>query len=236
MSRPGALVTGASKGIGRAMALRLARDGHDVVLAARGEDRLRAVATECEAAGARALPVKTDVSVEEDVRSLFEKADGFSTVDVLVNNAGVGVYKPVVETSLEDWELMMGVNLRGTFLCSREAMRRMGDAGGGTIVNISSVVGIKGYPNQGGYTASKHGIVGLSKVLAEEGRASGVRVHVICPGGVATDMAVAARPDIKPEELLLPEDVADLVAYLVKLPKRAMVDLVHLRRATSRSF
>jgi 3-oxoacyl-[acyl-carrier protein] reductase len=148
----------------------------------------------------------------------------------------VGRYAPVAETSLADWELVMGVNLRGTFLCSREAMKTMTAAGAGTIVNISSVVGIKGYPNQGAYTASKHGIVGLSKVLAVEGAPNGVRVHVICPGGVATDMVSLARPDIDPDEMLQPEDVADLVVYLAKLPKRAMIDLVHLRRSTSKPF
>jgi len=235
--RPVALVTGASRGIGRAISLRMAKEGFDIALAARTESALAETARACEAAGAKTLAARTDVSREEDVLGLFARVrEAFGRLDLLVNNAGVGVYKPIAETTLADWELMMGVNLRGTFLCSREAMRAMLAARRGTIVNIASVVGLKGYPNQGAYTASKHGIVGLSKVLAEEGLAAGIRVHVICPGGVATDMASMARPDIRPEELLRPEDVADLVAYLVKLPPRAMVDLVHLRRATSKPF
>ena len=102
--------------------------------------------------------------------------------------------------------------------------------------SVPSVVGIKCYPNQSVYTASKHGVVGLTKVIAEEGRDRGIRAHVICPGGVATDLVGDARPDIRPEELLRPEDVAELVLYLVKLPERATVDIVHLRRFTSRSF
>ena len=235
--RPVALVTGASRGIGRAISLRMAKEGFDVALAARTESALAEAARACEAAGAKTLAARTDVSREEDVLGLFARVrEAFGRLDLLVNNAGVGVYKPIAETTLADWELMMGVNLRGTFLCSREAMKAMLAARRGTIVNIASVVGLKGYPNQGAYTASKHGIVGLSKVLAEEGLAAGIRVHVICPGGVATDMASMARPDIRPEELLRQEDVADLVAYLVKLPPRAMVDLVHLRRATSKPF
>jgi len=237
MSRRVAIVTGASRGIGRAVAARLAREGHDLVLAARTEADLADAAVECEAAGARALPVRCDVSREEDVLALFEKTRAqFGRLDVLVNNAGVGVFKPIVETSLADYERVMGVNLKGAFLCAREAMRAMTAGGGGTIVNIASVVGIKGYPGQGVYTASKHGLVGLSKVLAAEGQPHGVRVHVICPGGVATGLVGQARPDIDPSELLRPEDVADLVAYLLGLPPRAMVDLVHLRRATSGPF
>jgi 3-oxoacyl-[acyl-carrier protein] reductase len=236
MSRPVAIVTGASRGIGRAIALRLAREGFDLALAARTESDLEAAARECEAAGAAVLVVTCDVSREEDVKRLFERTrERFGRLDLLVNNAGVGVYKPLAETTLEEYEHVMGVNLRGVFLCSREAMRRMAEAGG-TIVNISSVVGIKGYPNQAVYTASKHGVVGLTKVIAEEGREHGIRAHVICPGGVATDMVSQARPDISPEELLQPDDVADLVAYLVNLPARATVDIVHLRRFTSGSF
>ena len=237
MSNRAAIVTGASRGIGRAIALRLAREGFDLALAARTEADLEAAARECEAAGASALAVRSDVSREEDVKRLFDDTrERFGRLDLLVNNAGLGVYGPLVETTLDDYERMMGVNLRGVFLCSREAMRWMTQAGRGTIVNVASVVGIKGYANQSLYTASKHGVVGLTKVIAEEGREHGIRAHVICPGGVATDMVSQARPDIRPEELLQPEDVADLVLYLVNLPARAMVDIVHLRRFTSGSF
>jgi len=239
MSNPVAVVTGASRGIGRAVAERLAREGFDIVLAARTEADLAEVAAAVEAEGGKAVAVTTDVSSEEDVLRLFERVRAeFGGLDVLVNNAGLGIYAPVAETSLEDWEKVMGVNARGTFLCSREAFRAMAAAEpqGGVIVNISSVVGIKGYPRQGAYAASKHAVVGLSKVLAEEGRDKGIRVHAICPGGVATDMVAMARPDIDPDELLRPEDIADLVAYLVKLPKRAMIDLVHVRRSTSKPY
>ena len=239
MTKPVAIVTGASRGIGRAVAGRLAREGFDLVLAARTEGDLREAASAIEAGGAKAVAVPTDVSKEEDVLRLFERVrSDFGRVDVLVNNAGLGVYAPVAETSVEDWEKVMGVNARGTFLCSREAFRIMAAAEppGGVIVNVSSVVGIKGYARQGAYTASKHAVVGLSKVLAEEGREKGIRVHAICPGGVATDMVTKARPDIDPDELLQPEDIADLVAYLVKLPGRAMIDLVHIRRATSKPY
>ena len=244
MTRPAAIVTGASRGIGKAIAFRLAREGFDLALAARTAGELEAAASECRAEGAGALAVPTDVTREDDVKRLFEETlRELGRLDLVVNNAGGGVYKPIAETTLEEFEHVMAVNARGTFLCSREAMRvmtapceRQGRDTGGIIVNMSSVVGIKGYPNQGAYTAAKHAVVGLSKSLAEEGREHGVRVHVICPGGVATGLIASARPDIDPAELLAPEDVADLVAYLVKLPKNAMIDLVHLRRATGKPF
>ena len=121
-------------------------------------------------------------------------------------------------------------------MCSREAMKILKPQNHGIIINISSVVGIKGYPNQGAYTASKHGMVGLTKVIAEEGREFGIRAHVICPGAVATEMVKQSRPDIAAEELIQPEDVAELTLYLAKLPKRVSIDLVHLRRFTSQSF
>jgi len=166
MTRPVAVVTGASRGIGRAVAERLAREGFDLVLAARTEAVLAEVAAAIEAEGAKAVAVTTDVSREGDVLRLFERVrDEFGRLDVLVNNAGLGIYAPLAETSLEDWEKVMGVNARGTFLCSREAFNIMtaclpshGQAAeprGGVIVNISSVVGIKGYPRQGAYTASR---------------------------------------------------------------------------------
>ena len=175
---------------------------------------------------------------EASVRALFEATEKeFGGLDLLVNNAGMGVFKQLVDTSLDEWNCVMETNLTGAFLCAREAFRLMKSRPqGGTIVNVASVVGIKGYPNQGAYSASKHGMVGLTKVLAEEGREFGIRTHVICPGGVATEMVRQSRPDLDPTQIIQPEDVADLLEYLVKLPPRVSVDLVHLRRFNSSSF
>jgi 3-oxoacyl-[acyl-carrier protein] reductase len=108
--------------------------------------------------------------------------------------------------------------------------------GGGSILNIASVVGIKGFPNQGAYTASKHAMVGLTKVIAEEGREFGVRAHVICPGGVATEMAKQARPDLDVDILIQPADIAETVLYLLNLPAKISVDLIHVRRFGSGAF
>ncbi len=237
MSHKTAIVTGAGKGIGKALALKLASIGYDVVIAARSKAEISAVAKICEDEGVKALPVITDVTNEQSVAQLFEAAqEKFGKIDLLVNNAGMGIFKPLAETSLEDWNKVISTNLTGAFLCARTAFEMMKGNDGGTIVNIASVVGIKGYPNQGAYTASKHGMVGLTKVLAEEGREFKIRAHVICPGGVATEMVRKSRPDLNPEEIIQPEDVADLLEYLVKLPPRISVDLVHLRRFNSAAF
>ncbi len=237
MNKKTAIITGAGKGIGKVLALRLAALGFNVVVTARNEAEILSVAGLCKEQGVEALAVVTDVTSEEDVNSMFNAAvERFGRIDLLVNNAGMGIFKPLTETTLEDWNLVMTTNLTGAFLCARNAFGLMRDNGGGTIVNVASVVGIKGYPNQGAYTASKHGMVGLTKVLAEEGRKYNIKAHVICPGGVATEMVRQSRPDLNPDEIIQPEDVADLLEYLVKLPPRVSVDLVHLRRFNSAPF
>ncbi|MCP3964938.1 MAG: SDR family oxidoreductase [Lentisphaerae bacterium] len=237
MDRPVAMVTGAGRGIGRSISHRLAEMGYNLILAARSLEQLEQTAHECREHGVSTLSYKADVSEEKQVFRLFEKADEkYPRLDVLVNNAGTGVFKPITETELSEWDKVLAVNLTGTFLCSREAFKVMQSSGGGTIINISSVVGIKGYPEQGAYTASKHGVNGLTKVLAEEGREYNIRAHVLCPGGVDTDMVKKSRPNLDTSGLIQPDNVADLVEYLLKLPPQVTVDLVHLRRFASSSF
>jgi NAD(P)-dependent dehydrogenase (short-subunit alcohol dehydrogenase family) len=233
-----AVVTGAGRGIGRAVALALARAGARVVLAARTAAQLDAVAAEIARAGGEALAVPADVSREEDVVALFARVrDRFAArLDVLVSNAGLGLYGPLESYPAADFDRVVGTNLRGTFLCCREAMKLMVPARSGFIINISSVVGFKGYPNQAAYTASKHGILGLTKSLAVEAQPHGIRVSVILPGGVDTEMAGAARPDLDRSVLLQPDDIAQAVLYLLSLSDRAAVDQLYIRRRTSPPF
>jgi 3-oxoacyl-[acyl-carrier protein] reductase len=232
-----AVVTGAGRGIGRAIARALASAGARVVAAARTEDEIRAVADEIAAAGGEATPIPTDLAEEASVRALFAAVrDRWGRLDVLVNNAGIGRYGPVAAFPLEDLDRVIAVNLRGTFLCCQEAVRMMGPAARGTIVNISSVVGFKGYPNQAAYTATKHAVMGLTKSLAVEAQPQGIRVSAVLPGGVDTDLVRQARPDLDPSILLAPEDVAQTVLYLLSLSDRAAVDQIYLRRRTSRPF
>lgn len=221
-----AIVTGGGRGIGRAVALRLAAHGAEAVVAGPTESRLAETVAIIEDAGGRARPVVTDVSNEDEVANLFARA---GAVDILVNNAGVGVFAPLAETSVDMWDKVMGVNLRGAFLCARAAMRAMAGRGG-RIVNIASVVGVKGYARQAAYTASKHGLMGLSKVMAVEGQKDGIITQVVAPGGVDTDMAGEARPDLDRSGLIGPGDIADAVEFLLRQEGNAVTDLVQVRR------
>lgn len=232
-----ALVTGAGRGIGRAIALSLAERGARVFLAARTREQLSAVEREITARGGKARAVVADVAIEEDVTSLFKIIqDDAGRLDVLINNAGVGAFGALADLETADFDQAIAVNLRGTFLCTRHALRMMRAAKSGAIINIVSVVGFKGYPNQGAYTASKHGIMGLTKTLAVEAQEHGIRVSAVLPGGVDTEMIGDARPDIDRSTLLKPEDIAAAVLFLLSLPPRAAIDEIYIRRSASKPF
>jgi 3-oxoacyl-[acyl-carrier protein] reductase len=157
-------------------------------------------------------------------------------LDILVNNAGIGRFGSVAEFPVADFDHLIGVNLRGTFLCCQQAMQLMIPQGSGYIINISSVVGFKGYVNQAAYTATKHGIMGLTKTLASEAQEHNIRVSAISPGGVDTSMAGTARPDLDRSVLLQPEDIARTVLFLLSLPEQAAIDEIYIRRRTSQPF
>lgn len=231
------LVTGASRGIGEAIGLALGRCRAHVVLAARCADQLDAVAQRINDAGGTATAIATDLADERQIVRLFDHIrEGPGRLDVLINNAGIGIFGPTAQFSTADFDRIMSVNGRGTFLCCREALRLMMPRRTGYIINISSVVGFKGYPNQAAYTASKHAVMGLTKSLAAETQAAGIRVSAILPGGVDTDMAGDARPDLDRTLLLSSDDVAQSVLYLLSLSDRAAVDQIYLRRRTSAPF
>ncbi|HUS47328.1 MAG TPA: SDR family oxidoreductase [Phycisphaerae bacterium] len=231
-----ALVTGAGRGIGRAIAKALAGCGARVVLAARTKEQIDAVAEEIVGSGGKASAVVADISDERSVIGLFDEVRKLARLDILVNNAGIGLYGPLKDFPVADFDRVLGVNLRGAFLCCREAMRIMAPQKSGYIINISSVVGFKGYPNQAAYTASKHGVVGLTKSLAVEAQEYGIRVSVIMPGGVDTDLVGDARPDLDKSVLLRPQDVAGTVLYLLSLSDRAAVDEIYIRRRAAKPF
>ena len=231
-----AVVTGAGRGIGRAIAMALAERGARVVLAARTAEDLQSAVEQIKAAGGEGQAVPADITDESSVEKLFAKVRQLGRLDILINCAGVGRFGPVQDFTAEDLDLVLGVNLRGTFFCCREAMRIMVGQKSGFVINISSVVGIKGYPNQAAYTASKHGVVGLTKSLAVEGQEHNVRVSVIMPGGVDTEMVGQARPDLDRSILMQPEDIAQAVLYLLSLSERAHVDEIYIRRRSSSPF
>ena len=231
-----ALVTGAGRGIGHSIAQALAHSGAHVVLAARTADQIKALAEEITDDGGKTTAIRTDIADEAGVQQLFVATVKIGPLDILINCAGIGRFGALQDFSTQDFDTILAVNLRGTFLCCREAMRVMADKNAGFIINISSVVGIKGYPNQAAYTASKHGVVGLTKSLAAEAQAHNVRVSVILPGGVDTDLVGQARPDLDRSILMQPEDISQAVMYLLSLSDRAHVDQIYIRRRSSSPF
>ncbi|MBD3344116.1 MAG: SDR family NAD(P)-dependent oxidoreductase [Chitinivibrionales bacterium] len=232
-----ALITGAGRGIGKNIALHLAREGAHVVLSARSEHQINALAAEITRSGGSARTVTTDISREPEITSLFRTLkEQSASLDIMINNAGIGLFGEIADLSTEDFDRVISTNLRGTFLCCRQAMKIMIQQTSGYIINIASVVGIKGYPNQGAYTASKHGIMGLTKTLAVEAQNHGIRVSAILPGGVDTELAGQARPELDRSLLLSPEDISHTVLFLLSLSERAAIDQIYIRRKNSTPF
>ena len=184
-----AVITGASRGIGRAIALKLSAAGASVVVTATTLEAARRTADEIEAAGGRALALKVDVSVACEVEGLFKDAlAAFGRLDVLVNNAGITKDGLLLRMKEADWDAVMDVNLKGAFNCTREAAKLMSKARYGRIVNVSSVVGEMGNPGQANYCASKAGMIGLTKSVAKELARRNVTVNAVTPGFIETDM------------------------------------------------
>jgi len=229
-----AIVTGASRGIGRAISVSLAQEGATVVLAARSIRKLQETADKVTEAGGKAEIVVTELTEEEAIKNLVETtSEKFSRLDILVNNAGVTHSAKLEQTTTEDWERCMQVNARAPFILCREALGLLRKSQAGYIINIASVVGVKGYPLQSAYTSSKHALRGMTISLADELKGSNIRVHLLCPGGVDTELVQKVRPDIKKDELMQPEEIAELVLYLVTHKGNAVIDELHIRRATS---
>ncbi|MBE0643874.1 MAG: SDR family oxidoreductase [Bacteroidetes bacterium] len=233
-----AIVTGGARGIGRSIVRQFIAEGANVaVFDVAFPDDFEAFAAEMRAGGQKLEAFAVDITDSAAADKACEEVQtGFGSIDILVNNAGIGLYGPVKDFAVADFDRVVAVNLRGVFLCCQEAMRMMVPARAGTIINISSVVGFKGYPNQAAYTATKHAVMGLTKTLAVEAQEHGIRTSAILPGGVDTAMVREARPDLDPSILLQPEDVAQTVLFLLSLSDRAAIDEIYIRRRTSTPF
>ena len=198
--------------------------GARVVIASRSREELEHVASSIGTGNTLAVP--TDVSDEKQVLALFEKAQSrFGGVDLLVNNAGTISVAPISELTLDQWDAMIDVNLRGTFLCSREMFRRAKAGERKSIVNISSLAGIRGvekFPGMSAYAAAKHGVIGLTEILALEGREKNIRVNAVAPGAVDTKMLRDAAPFLKTSTK--PEDVAKTILFLLDESQAAKVN------------
>jgi len=229
-----ALVTGASKGIGAEIAKTLAGEGATVILASRTIERLQEVCTQIKQSGGSCVVMPVDMSDENSIRELVKTiSDDFGKIDILVNNAGVTCSALLKDTSTEDWEKCLRINATGPFVLCRESLRLIEKSQRGFIINVGSVVSIKGYPKQSAYTASKHALRGMTKSLAEELNGSHISVHMICPGGVDTEMVSNVRPDINKEEMIEPREIAEIVKFIVTRQGKGLVDEFRIRRAAS---
>lgn len=217
------LVTGASRGIGRALARRFARAGADLVIAARNREDLQGLGAEIEAMGQRYLVAPTDLRDPAAIQELARQAlDHFGRVDILINNAGIGFWAPVTELTLDQYDEMFDVNMRAVFLLTQAVLAPMIERGNGHIVNIASTSSRWTYPDGTLYCASKFAVLGFNEALAKELRTTGVRVTAVCPGQVNTYLG-GSGPDTWEENMLSGEDVAELAFQAVTLPPHAIV-------------
>jgi len=224
-----AVVTGAGRGIGRAIASALAREGAAVVLAARSGPELDGVAHEIEQAGGRALALPTDVRQEASVEALVRRALAeWRQIDVLVNAAGVATFAPVTDAKLDDWDQMLAVNLRGAVLCCRAVLPAMIGCRRGTIINVGSVVTSRSLTGSAAYTASKYGLLGFSRVLAEEMRSHGVRVGVLSAGATDTPLWDAMPGAPARDRMLRADQVAEVALLMASLGPNATLEEVTL--------
>jgi len=210
-----AIVTGGGTGIGQGIALALARAGVRVVVNGRRPEPLQETVAEIGAAGGTAVAIPSDVSDETDVKRLVAIVEEtLGPVDILVNNAGVGGGGPIHRHSVESWDRIMAINLRGPFLMARAVLPGMRERQEGHIVNISSESALEHYPGDGAYGVAKHGLNALGEYIQRENQELGIRVDTVCPGMVITEMT-EDNPRLNRKKSLYPEDIADLVLWLV---------------------
>ena len=225
-----AVVTGSTKGIGRAVAEGLLEAGARVAISARNADEVAAAAKELERGyPGRVFARPCDVRREDQVAALFTETErAFGGLDILVNNAGIGLFRNLEEMSLEEWNSVIETNLTGVFLCSRAAIPRMRRKGGGYIFNISSLAGKNAFPSATAYNASKFGLNGMSEALMQEVRYDGIKVSYLMPGSVATHFGGNA-PGPDDEWKIRPRDIARIVLDLLNQDPRTLPSAVEIR-------
>lgn len=230
-----AIVTGAAGGIGEAISKKLADLGMNLVITGRKAQALAELAAQ--------LPTKVHCCVGDLQelsfvgRLLAETREAFGSVDVIINNAGLSHNCTVEEMTPELFDSIMRVNVRAPYFLCQKAVEDLKKSDCATIINICSVVAHKGYPRQSVYAASKHALLGFSKSFANEHYKDNIRVHVISPGSVYTKMIAMVRPDLSPEGMILPEDIADIVGmYLMLRKSNAVVDEIEVHRVTKEPF
>ena len=223
-----ALVTGASRGIGLAIAKTLASLGAKISICARDSGKLISEAAELERHGFTVLPVPADLTRPADIAALTQKTEqSLGPIEILVNNAGIGVFGPIQDASEKDWDSILDTNLKAVFLLSRTVAPGMISRRSGHIINIASLAGKNAFAGGAIYCASKWGLLGLTQCMAEDLRQFGIRVSAVCPGSVATDFSPPANKDAR--KMLQPEDVAHAVATIVTQAPQSFISEVLLR-------
>jgi len=227
------LVTGASAGIGWACAIALAREGADLVITARRRERLAELAGKLEAAGVRAIPIAGDAREEDTaVRAVAAALDQLGRLDILINNAGAGIYKNLVDTSATEYDHLVDTNVRSTFLFTRHAAPVMIAQKRGTILMISSMAGKHGFAGEAVYCATKFAQVGFAQALDKELRPHGIKVGAICPGGVKTEFAIGngrTESGVAASSMLEADDVASAVVLACTQPPGARIIEIQMR-------
>ncbi|MEP6827805.1 MAG: SDR family oxidoreductase [Aestuariivirga sp.] len=228
-----AIITGASAGIGRSSARALAREGARIVLTGRRRERLEEIAKEIRSLGSEAIVVLGDAKDEATAIKTVEAAKAqFGRIDILINNVGVGNYKNLVDTSIDDYVEMMDTNVRTSFLFSRHVVPVMIQQKDGIVLMISSMAGVYGFPGEAVYCATKFAQVGLAQGLDKELRQHGIKVGTICPGGVKTEFALGkgrTEASVEQSAMLESEDVAEAVLFACTQPKGSRIIQVQMR-------
>ncbi len=231
------LITGAGGGIGSALARRLATPDTALVLLGRNSEKLAAVAALAAQQGAQTLTLAGDLTDDAYAADCVRAAAAhFGGLDVLINNAGMTLSSPLEQTPIAQYDRIMAINARAPYLMCQLALPLLRKSACASILNIASVVAHKGYPLQSAYAASKHALAGFTKSLANEVYRDGIRVHMIAPGGVFTDMVRISRPDLTGEDMILPEDIAEIAAFLLEHRTNAVIDEICVHRAGKEPF
>lgn len=220
-----ALITGAGKGIGKAIALALAKEGVNVILVARTQDEIDSVAAKVRSLRVKALAITADVADINSVNAAVAKALAeFGTIDILINNAGIAAFGKFLELEPTDWERIIQVNLMGTYYVTRAVLPNMIERQTGDIINISSTAGLSGNALTSAYSASKFAVLGLTESLMQEVRKHNIRVTALTPSTVATDMAKELNlTDGNPDKVMQAEDMAELIIAQLKLNRRVFI-------------
>ncbi|MDO4547056.1 MAG: SDR family oxidoreductase [Clostridia bacterium] len=231
------LLTGAGGGIGRTLAERLASKGVNMALCGRNAQKLDDVKAVCKKYGVKAVSLAGDLTDENYLANCVDKAySALGGLDILINNAGQALSKPFETVSLAEYDSIMDTNARAPFILCQNAVKYLLKSKQATIINICSVGGHKGYALQSVYTMSKHALLGMTRVIANELYEKGVRVHAISPGGVYTDLIRIARPDLTDEGMITTDDIADIAEFLLEHRTNAVIDEVCLHRVAKAPF